>query len=186
LDSSERSRLLKVLEAYGPSATDEAADVERLRALAASAPDPWTRASPLHVTGSALVVHPPTKRVLLRWHERQQGWLQVGGHGDAGESDPFDVAFREAAEETGLRDLVPWPDASVLQVTIVPVPAGKGEPAHEHGDIRYAFATSHPEAVSAETPEAPLAWLTIDEALARVGEDNLRVCLERVAALFEA
>ena len=71
---------------------------------------PWDRSTPLHVTGSALIVHPASGRVLLRWHARQHVWLQVGGHGDPGEDDPFAVALREAGEETGLSDLVAWPD----------------------------------------------------------------------------
>jgi 8-oxo-dGTP pyrophosphatase MutT (NUDIX family) len=148
--------------------------------------DPWTRASPLHVTGSAVVVHPPSYRVLLRWHERQQGWLQVGGHADPGEADPFEIALREAREETGLVDLVAWPTPGVVQVSVVPVPAGKGEPAHQHGDIRYALATAHPEAVSPENPTAQLLWLSIEAALERVGEDNLRICLERIRVMLHS
>jgi 8-oxo-dGTP pyrophosphatase MutT (NUDIX family) len=161
--------------------------VARLRRLVANSSDPWTRSSPLHVTGSAVVVHPASRRVLLRWHARQQAWLQVGGHADPGESDPFEVACREAREETGLVDLTPWPDAGkprVIQVVVVRVPPGKGEPAHEHGDIRYALATERPEAAVPETTAAQLAWLSLEEALERVGEDNLRTCLARITGLF--
>jgi 8-oxo-dGTP pyrophosphatase MutT (NUDIX family) len=141
----------------------------------------------LHITGSAVVVHPPSRRVLLRWHERMQSWLQVGGHGDTGEDDPFAVAYREACEETGLSDLVAWPEAQfpqIVHLAVVPVPAGKGEPEHEHGDIRYALATSAPDRVVPESASAELAWLTVEDALERVGWDNLRVCLGRIAALM--
>lgn len=155
--------------------------MERLRTLLREAADPWTRASPLHVTGSAVVVHPPSRRVLLRWHERMQAWLQVGGHADPGEDDPFEIAIREAAEETGLRDLMPWPEKRILQVAVVPVPAGKGEPEHQHGDIRYGLATSEPERVAAENETAALMWLDVDDAIQKVGWDNLRVCLTRIA-----
>ena len=41
-----------------------------------------------------------------------------------------------------------------------------------------------PEAAMAETTSAPLAWLSLDEALERVGEDNLRTCLARITGLF--
>ena len=180
--------LEQVLAYYKPQSPDEAADVERMRQLVATSSHPWTRASPLHITCSALIVHPPTKRVLLRWHERQQGWLQVGGHADPGESDPYSIALREAREETGLRDLQAWPSTPepvVIQMTVVPVPAGKGEPAHEHADIRYAFATAQPESIVAESASAQLAWVTLEEAFQRVGEDNLRVCLQRIAILLE-
>ena len=123
--------LAAALVAFVPTSLEEARDLDRVRALVDGSP--WDRATPLHVTGSALIVHPETRRVLLRWHERQQAWLQVGGHGDAGEDEPFAVARREAEEETGLLDLRPWPaegEPSPIHLVIVPVPAGKGEPAH--------------------------------------------------------
>lgn len=177
--------LVDLLAAYAPRSEEEARDVERIRALAAAG-DAWSRRLPLHVTGSAVVVHPPTRRVLLRWHERMQGWLQVGGHADAGETDPFQIALREAGEETGLGDLAPWPDPSagtVVHVAVVPVPAGKGEPAHEHADIRYALSTATPDSARPESKKAQLAWMSVPEALSRVGQDNLRVCLERIATV---
>jgi 8-oxo-dGTP pyrophosphatase MutT (NUDIX family) len=179
--------LESVLDGYVPRSNEERRDLQRLRQLVAESADPWTRVSPLHVTGSAVVVHPPSRRVLLRWHDRMQAWLQVGGHADPGETDPFLIAYREAAEETGLTDLVSWPDPErpqVVQVAVVPVPAGKGEPEHEHGDIRFALATSVPEAVTPESDSADLNWLTVEDAVERVGWDNLRVCLTRIAALL--
>ena len=110
--SSPGTPVASLLAAYQPHGETETADLERVRALTKTASDPWLRTLPLHVTGSALIVHPASGRVLLRWHQRQQAWLQVGGHGDPGESEPLEIALREAAEETGLTDLVPWPDAA--------------------------------------------------------------------------
>ena len=138
------SPLAVLLDQYQPEGEAETADLRRARALAGTVGDPWRRELPLHVTASALIVHPETGRVLLRWHQRQQAWLQVGGHGDPGESDPLAIALREAAEETGLADLEPWPDAQLRHLVIVGVPAGKGEPAHEHADLRYFMATRTP------------------------------------------
>lgn len=155
-----------------------------MRRLDAAEPDPWSRVLPLHFTASAVVVHPPTGRVLLRWHQRQQMWLQVGGHADPGESDPLLIALREAAEETGLPDLRPWPDARVRHAVVCAVAPGKGEPAHEHADLRYFMATGDPGAVRPENPEAPLRWLTIDEARDVVGANNLRHTLDRLEKLL--
>src|SRR5215470_11767459 len=129
-----------LLRGYRAQGQDETADVDRVRALAADAANPWSRSVPLHLTASALIVHPDSGQVLLRWHQRQQAWLQVGGHGDPGESDALLIALREAREETGLADLVPWPDASIRQVVIVSVPSSGSEPAHEHGDVRFILA----------------------------------------------
>jgi 8-oxo-dGTP pyrophosphatase MutT (NUDIX family) len=180
--------LLAVLDTYQPRSAEEAADVERIRQVATSG-EAWARSTPLHATGSAVIVHPETRRVLLRWHERMQAWLQVGGHADPGETDPFLVALRESQEETGLRDLVPWPDSNeptVLQVVVVPVPAGKGEPPHHHADLRYVLATATPDQATPETETAYLRWLYLEEALSNIAEENLRICLLRIGEMLTA
>jgi len=176
--------LLSLLRQYRPQGETEAADVERVRALAESSADPFLRSMPLHVTGSALIVHPASHRVLLRWHQRQQAWLQVGGHGDPGEGDPLAIALREAAEETGLPDLEPWPDAQLRHVVVVPVPANSTEPAHQHADLRFVLATHAPEAARPENPDAPLRWLTPDEAHEATSQVNLRETLSRARRLL--
>ena len=173
-----------ILGRFRPQDETEAVNLERVRALADGADDPWRRSIPLHVTASALIVHPASGRVLLRWHQRQQAWLQVGGHADPGESDPLAIALREAREETGLPDLVPWPDAEVRHVVIVPVPAASREPAHEHADLRFFFATRTPDAARAERPDAPLRWLSPREAHEATSEANLRETLFRVERLL--
>ena len=179
-----RPSLALLLERYHPDGDAEKADVQRVRALAETASDPFRRELPLHVTGSALIVHPPSGRVLLRWHQRQQAWLQVGGHGDPGESDPLAIGLREAAEETGLTDLRPWPDAQLRHLVIVGVPPGKGEPAHEHADLRYFMATQTPEAARAENEHAALRWLSLTEAREATSEANLMETMTRLERLL--
>lgn len=174
------------LARYQPSGAAEAADLARVRALVDSGADPWPRSIPLHVTGSALIVHVPTRRVLLRWHARQQAWLQVGGHADPGEVDPLAVALREAREETGLQDVAPWPDSAILHVAVVPVPAAKHEPAHEHADVRFVLATNTPDRATPENPHAALRWLSIEDAHAATSEPNLQEALQRVQRLLDS
>ncbi|MGH9292955.1 MAG: NUDIX domain-containing protein, partial [Acidimicrobiales bacterium] len=123
------------LSCFSATSPHEAEDVARLCAFCASVPDPWSRALPLHLTASALVVDPVGRRYLLRWHARQQAWLHVGGHGDPGEDEPGRIASREAREETGLSELEML--GGLMQVAVVPVAASATEPAHEHGDLRY-------------------------------------------------
>jgi 8-oxo-dGTP pyrophosphatase MutT (NUDIX family) len=179
--------LADLISAYRPADAEEERDVARVRALLAAGGDVWSRATPLHVTASALVVHPASGRVLLRWHARQEAWLQVGGHGDPGETDPVAVALREGAEETGLADLVPYPDAAragIVHVVVVPVNAKGDEPAHEHADVRFVLATGTPEAARPEKPDAPLRWLTVGEALELAGQSNLRETIARVGELL--
>jgi 8-oxo-dGTP pyrophosphatase MutT (NUDIX family) len=178
--------LRSLLGSYQPAGEAEAADVARVRALAEAEADPWLRTIPLHVTASALIVDQGGGRVLLRWHQRQQAWLQVGGHGDPGESDPLAIALREATEETGLTDLAPWPDAQLRHVAIVSVPASAAEPAHEHADVRFVLATRTPDAARPERPDAPLRWLSPREAHEATTEPNLRETLARVQRLLAA
>lgn len=176
--------LTALLDRYQPEGDAEHADVARVRTLLETADDPYQRDLPLHVTASALVVHPPTARVLLRWHQRQQAWLQVGGHGDPGETDPLAIVLREAEEETGLADLAPWPDPGIKQVVIVDVPPGEGEPAHQHADVRFFMATGTPDAIRAEHDGAPLRWLSLNGARDATSQANLRETLARVEALL--
>jgi len=173
-----------LLAGYRPRTSTEASDVERLLGLLTSG-DPWSRDLPLHVTASALVVHPPTRRIMLRWHARMQAWLQIGGHGDPGEHDPIDVVLREGREETHLDDLVCWPDTSIRQVAVLPVPASPDEPAHEHADLRFVLATETPARARPEKPTATLRWLSLPEAHAITTEPNLHELLARVAELFD-
>jgi 8-oxo-dGTP pyrophosphatase MutT (NUDIX family) len=178
--------LVETVEGFEPEGDIEVRDLARVRPLARTA-DPWGRGEPFHVTASALVVHPPSGRVLLRWHDRLGRWLHVGGHAEPGEDRPFVVAIREAREETALDDLAPWPDPApprLVQVVVVPVPATAREGAHEHADLRYALATGAPGQARAETSTTPLRWVSFDDALGLVGEDNLHVALRRVAALL--
>ena len=174
--------LAEQLRAYEP-AVSEGGDVLRVRRLVAAG-SPWDRSAPLHVTASALVVHPPSGRVLLRWHERQQAWLQVGGHADPGERDPLAVALREGREETGLPDLEPWPDGTLRHVVVVPVPASRLEPAHEHADLRFVLATHSPEAARPEHPTAALRWLSIGDAVQLASEENVRETIRRAGRLM--
>ena len=170
------------LDGYTPDGETEAADVARIRALLEGGGEPWSRSTPLHLTASALIVHPASGRVLLRWHQRQQRWLQVGGHGDPGEREPLAIALREAREETGLPDLAAWPDPRLRHVVICDVAPGNGEPAHEHADLRYLMTTADPDAIEPETADSPLRWLALDEARELVGANNLQVTLDRAEA----
>ena len=172
------------LDAYVPDGAAEQADVARI-AAALAAGDVWARSTPLHVTGSAIVVHPPTKRVLLRWHERYGIWNHVGGHADDDERDPWVTALREAIEETGLRDLRPFPgpEPAIAFVEIVPVPAARGEPNHEHADVSYVLATDEPDAIVDEHDDAALRWLPFDEARSMVNF-HVRALLDRVKELL--
>ena len=63
--------------------------------------------------------------MLLTHHRKLDRWLQLGGHSD-GESDPRQVALREAQEESGLARFRFLPEASdplPLDLDVHPIPA---------------------------------------------------------------
>jgi 8-oxo-dGTP pyrophosphatase MutT (NUDIX family) len=172
------------LDGYVAKSEAESADMARL-ASALSHGDVWKRSTLLHVTGSAIVAHPPKKQVLLRWHERYGIWNHVGGHADDHERDPWVTALREAREETGLRDLRPFPGPSptIVFIEIVPVPAARGEANHEHADVNYVLATDDPDGIAEEHDDAELRWLPISVARAMVNF-HVAALLDRVTAVL--
>jgi 8-oxo-dGTP pyrophosphatase MutT (NUDIX family) len=175
------------LEGYEAVGEEERRALQRIRDLLSGEDDPYDRSLPLHLTGSALVLDPRRRCVLLRWHERQGAWLHVGGHGDPGEEDPLAVALREAMEETGLADLVPLGAGGrpprPVHLAVVAVRERDPDPAHEHADVRYVLVTATPETAQAESTSAPLRWVRIEAARTQV-EENLAVALRRAAELL--
>lgn len=127
--------------------------------------DPLSQASsPVHVTGSALVVGP--RGVVLLKHRRLGIWLQPGGHIDAGEA-PWDAALRESQEETGLdvRFVGPLDADGVPPLLHVDVHAGGR--GHTHLDVRYLLDGGDADPDPPEGESQEIAWFDWDAAIER-------------------
>lgn len=124
--------------------------------------DALHRTNPVgHLTGSALVVDPSTRQVLLLFHAKVQRWLQPGGHAD-GDGNLAHVALREAQEETGISGLRVVTPAIDLDVHTFHNAAGT-EPDHLHLDVRHlVLAPVGAEAVHNHESEA-VRWVTFEE-----------------------
>ena len=85
-----------------------------------------------HLTGSAMVVDPESRRFLLMLHAKLGRWFQPGGHAD-GDGDLPTVAWKEATEETGIAGLSLVTPAVDLDIHEVDPPHGP----HLHLDVRY-------------------------------------------------
>ena len=137
----------------------------------------------MHFTASALVVHPDSGRVLLRWHQRMRMWLQVGGHGDPGEGDPLAIALREAREETGLPDLRPWPDDAIRHAVLCVSPRATASPRTSTPTC----GTSWRRSARRTRPESPARRCAGSPWTRRAritSEPNLRETLTRVQRLM--
>jgi len=121
-----------------------------------------------HVTGSAWILSPDHRCVLLTHHRKLGRWLQLGGHSD-GDADPLRVALREAREESGMHRFRPLPEEGEpvpLDVDVHVIPARQGEPAHCHFDVRFLLEAAPGQAFVAGEESHALRWVE----RARLGE----------------
>lgn len=134
-----------------------------------------------HLTGSAMVVDPVSRRFLLMLHAKLGRWFQPGGHADGDGTLPR-VAWQEATEETGIAGLTLAVPAIDLDVHLVGPPHGP----HLHLDVRY-LAIAPPGAVPVGNHESlDLRWATYDELPELdVDEGTLRLGRAALAALDE-
>lgn len=174
--------LLMQLRTYEPCDPVEAEHLRRMVTLL-EAPDAFSRGhfSPGHFTASCYIID-AAARLLLHHHRRLDRWLQMGGHIEADEP-PHVAALREGAEESGLDDLELVVDG-ILDLDIHPIPAGKGEPDHEHFDVRYLATTRSADTIRMDEGESKeLAWIPLDRAILLMhGAESARVIrkIERV------
>lgn len=179
-------RLEEELRAYAPADAAEERHRASMLELLGGAPDPFSRAHfvPGHFTASLYIVD-DGGRLLLHHHRRLNRWLQMGGHVEPGES-PILAALREGREESGLGDLTILGDG-IFDLDIHPIPAAKGEPDHDHFDVRYLARTAVPERIALDGAESnDLAWVTLARAAELMpGPESQRV-LRKIGRLFAA
>jgi len=114
-----------------------------------------------HVTGSAWILSPDHRYVLLTHHRKLGRWLQLGGHAD-GDNDPLRVALREAREESGMRRFRPLPEEPEpvpLDVDVHEIPACSDEPSHAHFDVRFLLEAGPGQELVASEESQALQWV---------------------------
>jgi 8-oxo-dGTP pyrophosphatase MutT (NUDIX family) len=114
-----------------------------------------------HLTGSALVVDPTSREILLLFHAKVQRWLQPGDHAD-GDGNLARVALREAAEETGIDGLRVATPAFDLDVHLFHS-ATSSEPDHFHLDVRHLVLAPPGSTGVANHESSGLAWVAVDD-----------------------
>lgn len=115
-------------EATAVAAVLDLLDTYRLAALGR------THFVPGHLTASGFVEG--ERGVLLIHHDRLGRWMQPGGHFEPEDEGVEAAARREVEEETGIDGLE---SLGLLDVDVHEIPAGRGEPAHLHFDLRWGF-----------------------------------------------
>lgn len=121
-------------------------------------------AGPIHVTGSAIVLG--TRGIVMHLHKRLHRWLQPGGHIDPDET-PWDAAWRETLEETGLRVRHANDEPTLIHVDVHPGPRG-----HTHLDLRYLFFGDDSDPSPPPGESQDVRWFAVEDALMLV-DDSL-------------
>ena len=168
---NNRNRLLELLRTYALQWPNERT-VDLLIEFVQRQPDCFERTcfEDGHVTGSAWIVCPNHRRVLLTHHRKLEKWLQLGGHSD-GDSNPLNVAQREAEEESGL-NVKPIHNA-VFDIDIHTIPARGEDPEHKHYDVRFLFEADDQSALTISAESNDLRWIALKDLPTLTSEESV-------------
>lgn len=159
-----RTKALSLLQQHLAQGLDahEESMVRTIIAFVEAKPDCFLRSClEGHLTGSAWITDKEGKLTLLTHHRKLNKWLQLGGHAD-GETDPLNVARKEADEESGLSHIEVL-DNSLFDVDSHWIPARGEVPAHWHHDLRFWFLADPAEAFVVSEESLDLAWVEVDK-----------------------
>ena len=121
-----------------------------------------------HLTGSAWITDQQNSSVVLVHHRKLDRWLQPGGHAD-GITDIYEVALKEAMEETGLQGL--QSSRKIFDVDIHLIPANSKDPAHFHYDIRYHFIAPSESTLIVSPESHEVSWVPVNHVEKHSGSE---------------
>jgi len=159
-----RQELLRLLARHRTAFMEEAGYVARARSYVAVHEDCFHRDLwSGHVTGSAWVVSPDRRRVLMLHHRKLDQWFQPGGHAD-GDADILRVALRETAEETGMEPShIRLVSEEVFDVDIHAIPASVHGPRHQHFDIRFLVEMDDDLEIPGNDESHDILWVPLNQ-----------------------
>ncbi|MFQ6604814.1 MAG: NUDIX hydrolase [Fidelibacterota bacterium] len=178
-----RSALLQQLRAYEPDTTQEAVIRDEIISFVRANEHCFERSNPGgHLTGSAWIINSNRQRVLLVHHRKLGKWIQPGGHAD-GQTDLSQVAYREALEETGIKDLrLVAPD--IFDLDIHPIPVRRDEPDHFHYDVRYLFIAGPEDGPIRNHESLAVRWIDLTAVHEYNSGSSLRRMIEKIHTRF--
>lgn len=137
---------------------------------------------PGHLTGTALVLSNDRTKILLNHHKKLKKWIFLGGHAD-GNPNIYEVALREAQEESGMLEIYPI-TTHPIDLDIHTVPKNGKEPGHLHYDMRYLFY-SQQETISVSEESIDLQWVDFSKVEAFTREVSVLRAIQKARHLLQ-
>ena len=180
----------QIASAYLEYFPEEATEVKRLFARLDGAEQFNNRKSFTgHGTGAALVLSPDRTKLLLIHHLALDKWMQPGGHWDPEDAAPWDVARREAEEETGVQiaqrlhlDSSHSDTPIDIDVHDIPERPARNEPAHAHYDFRYVFVAASEQLTPQLDEVTSAVWVPLGD-LSDQRLEHVQLCVAKMQAL---
>lgn len=129
-----------------------------------------------HITSSAIVVNKKMDKVLFAHHNIYNSWAWVGGHND-GNPNLLEVAIKEAKEETGNNNIIPYID-EIISIDVIQVENHiKNEHYvgdHLHLNATFLLIADEDDKVAIKKDEnSGVRWFYIDEVIDVVKEERI-------------
>ena len=136
-----------------------------------------------HVSSSSMILNENKDKVLMIYHNIYNSWSWTGGHAD-GEDDLYQVAYREALEETGLTELSPLSD-KIIALDILPVwgheKNGNFISSHLHLNTSYLFTADETKPLIIKPDEnSDVKWIPIALLDTYVSEPDMLPVYKRI------
>jgi 8-oxo-dGTP pyrophosphatase MutT (NUDIX family) len=161
--------IIQEIEDYAPFDEKESMDKEVILDFLRKNEDAFDRTNEIgHMTASCFIVDPKLENVLLCYHNIYKSWSWLGGHAD-GQQDLLQVALKEAKEESGLKNVVPF-DSKIFSLETLCVNGhfrkGIYVSSHLHFNVTYLLIGSLDEPLIVNPDEnSRLGWFALDDLL---------------------
>jgi 8-oxo-dGTP pyrophosphatase MutT (NUDIX family) len=172
---------IRQLRQWAPPDRDQARQQVMFLDFLTSRTDGHLRSCPEgHLIGSAMVLDPRARKVLLQLHPLVGLWIELGGHCEPGDQSTADTAQREIQEESGLTNIAVCPVP--IELEAFPDDCPRGVP-NRHYAVRYAAVADSTETVTITDESEDLRWFEVNALPRRLGLGVRRYILRSLIAL---
>lgn len=166
-----------ILKNYIPKNEQEKIDKKLILGLIRNQDDLYLRTNlAAHFTSSVIILNETMDEILLGYHLIFQNYAWFGGHND-GLEDFYQVALKEAYEETGLKELKPL-SKEPLMLDVIHVSNhlknGIYVPDHLHLNLTYFFKTKESYKNHVNKKEhRDIKWFKVDDFMNHINEKRM-------------